>query len=535
MRSFSDGTRSILQHLGALFDARHARAPARETAQNLRAMGSVVPEAIPALLAFLCDESPVVSRAAAEGIDASILACDPMDLVRLDAVVRCRSEWRQPGLTARDVVPLSHGLVGVMGLLSFNGNGYVRQAAVEALAAVTDGRELPFLLLRVADWVEPVRFTAYASVHWRIRGEWADAMVRCLPLVERLEGQDRARRHALTVLIKDMLQTSTFRPALRRALAGPRRDTRRLAFELLAKSAGEDALQVLYEGLTVADLAVRLRAARELRRRLRGDALRGMLERLKLDPFMPVRREALAAFAEQLPESAPAELGAALLDRCAAMRYLAQFHLRSGAEDLAALYRDRIRDAQGAKLRAAVAGLGETGSAPDAADLLRFLSHPEPGVRRAAVRAVGRLDGDANIDVLLAAVQDPSPGVVRAARDAVAPRIHLVQPAWLETILEGRAEPHVRRAALALAAELRWWDGAPLLIRAASSDDEATRELARRHIRRWGRNEGRLTSRPTGLEVSRLEEAVERHGASLDPRVRDDLLGLVSLAKRPAP
>jgi HEAT repeat protein len=334
------------------------------------------------------------------------------------------------------------------------------------------------------------------------------------------------------VLIKDMLRTITFRPALRRALASPRRVTRRLAFELLTKS-GDDALPVLYEGLTVADLTVRLRAARELRTRLGGDALREMLGRLKLDPFMPVRREALLGFAEQLPELAPAELRAALLDRCAAMRQVAQFYLRrAGPEDVAAFYRERTRDAQGVKLRAAVAGLGETGSAGDATGLLRFLSHPEPGVRCAAVRAVRRLDGDANIDVLLAAVQDRSPGVARAARDAVAPRIQLVQPAWLETMLEARAEPHVRRAALSLVAELRWWDGAPLLIRAAGSDDEATRKLAANHIRRWGRNEGRLTARPTPSELSRLEEAVSRHGDHLEDGVRQDLLSLLAYAKR---
>ena len=218
------------------------------------------------------------------------------------------------------------------------------------------------------------------------------------------------------------------------------------------------------------------------------------------------------------------------------MRQAARFYLRElGAADFAAFYRERLGPAERPDLWVVVTGVGETGSASDAADLVQFLTHPDARVRRSAVRAVGRLDGDANLDPLLAAVQDPSPGVARAARDAVLPRIHLVQPSWLETILEARAEPHVRRAALSLVAELRWWDGAPLLIRAAGSDDETTRRLAADHIRRWGRNEGRLTARPTRLEVSRLEEAVERHGASLDPRVRDDLVGLLSLAKRQAP
>jgi hypothetical protein len=44
-----------------------------------------------------------------------------------------------------------------MALASFHPSGYVREEAIAHLAAVWDGTELPFLLIRVNDWVAPVR------------------------------------------------------------------------------------------------------------------------------------------------------------------------------------------------------------------------------------------------------------------------------------------------------------------------------------------------------------------------------------------
>src|SRR4051812_42392211 len=107
MRSFSDATRSFLRRLESLLTSGHVRRPAHENAQELRAMGPVTPDAIPALFDLLCNENRVVSGAAAEVIDASVSACEPLELARLDATVRQIAEWRHGGLRERDVVPLS--------------------------------------------------------------------------------------------------------------------------------------------------------------------------------------------------------------------------------------------------------------------------------------------------------------------------------------------------------------------------------------------------------------------------------------------
>lgn len=44
----------------------------------------------------------------------------------------------------------------VLGVLSNHHNGYVREEAVRLLSQVTDGSELPYLLVRQNDWVAPI-------------------------------------------------------------------------------------------------------------------------------------------------------------------------------------------------------------------------------------------------------------------------------------------------------------------------------------------------------------------------------------------
>jgi hypothetical protein len=58
--------------------------------------------------------------------------------------------------------------VFALGVASMHYSGYVRDAALRRLSDTQDGSELPFLLLRLNDWVEEVRQTALALVRLRV-------------------------------------------------------------------------------------------------------------------------------------------------------------------------------------------------------------------------------------------------------------------------------------------------------------------------------------------------------------------------------
>jgi cyclophilin family peptidyl-prolyl cis-trans isomerase/HEAT repeat protein len=116
----------------------------------------------------------------------------------------------------------------------------------------------------------------------------------------------------------------------------------------------------------------------------------------------------------------------------------------------------------------------------DEAALLRYLSHPTPGIRRAAARAVGRLERPELADALGSLLEDADRGVGREAAHALA---HLAgegdptpEPAG-ESDLDS-ADPEVRRLATS-----RFTEAAPL--RRALADPHPQVRL--QAIRGWAR------------------------------------------------
>ena len=108
-------------------------------------------------------------------------------------------EWRriQPAQLLRLKVADSEA-GAVFGLLSLSPNGHLREAAVRELEKVKDGAEVPFLLIRLNDWVQPVRDASRRAVLDRFRAVRFSAFFDQLESVFRLE-QCHREDHAVIV------------------------------------------------------------------------------------------------------------------------------------------------------------------------------------------------------------------------------------------------------------------------------------------------------------------------------------------------
>lgn len=511
----------------------HLSAEQQEQARWISELGQTgEAAALPRLAAILPQAGGRVADATRQAIQAIVDASSVQDLVEVDRAVRYQSNWDAQEVRPSDVSRLAGGLTNALGILSFNAYGYVRQRAVELLAQADDGRELAFLLIRLNDWVAEVRELARKAVSKRLRPEYAAHFVRCLPLVHRLRRQGRADHTYLTEQILQFLRSSASRPSLLAAVGSPDRHVRRLAFRLLADMPGDDEVPTLMESLGSDDTVIRLWAAQELRKHLTGEPLRKLLDRLLVDRFVPIRREALCGFAEQFPELNAERLIPALADEHASIREVARFYLRqAGTTDFTMLYRGWLRAGEGG-LAGAVAGLAETGTRADAAVLLQYAHHPLPRVRRAAIRGIGRLDPDPSRNIIVNALRDDSPAVRKAAREVILAHMHLITPGELRALFESAKDAHAQLVLLPIVQNLNWWDSAFLLVMAVGTGEEQVRAKAANGLLRWRRNVGRLSARPTLQQMELLDDALSGYGGLLDPAVRGDLVSAMSYAKR---
>ena len=476
------------------------------------------------LVQLVFSKDAVVAEAAAQTVDRVVGRCESAELLRLDGLIRERSEWRWPDATPEQLIGFSRGFVGMLGVLSSHPNGHVREAALRALAGGQVGSELGFLLIRLNDWVPQVRLAARQAVLDRIHPEHARHFIQYLPLVFRLERVERSDAREVVESVLALLARPESREALQHAMTNGDRHVRRAALRTSISASDDSARQAIELGLGSRDTVIRLMAAREARVRFNERELEAALSRMLQDRFMPVRREALYGYFARLPQAAAERFEASLFDAHASIRETARFFLRKLSErDPAGPYRARLGDANSSDLAVAIAGLGETGMAADAAPLEGFLAHSSAAVRRETMRALGRLDASRYGEQFFAALTDPAAGVVKAARQIVRRQLFGIPPERLESIFQSTTQPHSRRAVLSLIAELNWWDGAAILTTIVGTAEEELKQRALEFLRRWLANPRRSTFRPAPEQIARLTQARQQFGPSLDQALLADL------------
>ena len=463
--------------------------------------------ALPDVLPMVLSADPAVAEAAAARIEGELGGLAPRALVSADEKRRGSYLWIAIGggygVNPADVSRMRGA--DVLGLASMHPNGHVREAAVRELDVASTGGELPYLLVRLNDWVEPVRRRARVAVRRRLTPEYAPRLVRNLWLAERLEACGRDDHAPLLTEIRTFLR-GPGRTALAGGIGSSDLWVRRTCYAILLDPPSADAPEIVVRALADQDNVTRMRGLRWAEALLDRAQLGETLPSLLTDPFAPVRREALRLWIQHAPESAKDALRMALLDRHPSLRDMARRELRGrGIDGFAAVYRGALGRVPAAALR----GLGETGTAEDAGLSEPFLSAGAPGVRRAAVIALMQLAPEAAVPHFVRALADENVGVSKAARLALAPRVRSAgsEPLW--RLVTGGGAEHVRRNALHLMAELGKWESIAWLLRASALEDEEVARKAVGLVRGWKGRFNRSGVQPSGDELDRAKRALE--------------------------
>jgi HEAT repeat protein len=438
----------------------------------------------------------------------------PDDLPWVDEAVR--AAWRAWGVHTLDPA--------FPALRSVHPDGFVREEAVRQLARSEDGSEVPWLLLRVNDWVAQVRDAAREAVSARVRDEYAAHFARNFLLVDRLAIARRGDHAPLMEAIRELLATPFARPAVLDPMRKGSRQTGRAIFRFLLERVPADGFRsALDAGLGSDDAVVRAWAARAIPRIVPAGEARPILRRLTADSSPLVRRETLDAILHSFPDEGP-HVEPLLLDRSASVRERARFLLRDRGIDYEDLYRRAIDTAATPRhLAIAIGALAEVGTPGDAAIVASHLSNAGANVRRAAVKGVIRLGGEGFAVRVAGMLEDPSPAVSGAARRALRPHAAAVGMERLWSIFESSPAQHVRLNALHVMSTLPKWQRILCFVRAAKIADQAVASMARHYAGEWNRHYNRGHAVPSARELGELTAAVAASRAALGERIATEI------------
>jgi len=478
----------------------------------------------------------VASTDAAE-VHQLISELSPLDLAALDQRVRgydsngyyTGQDWHSLGPSGVRRLARSKFAVSLVGLTSFHYSGYVRQTSVDELARQRNGKELPFLLIRLNDWVSQVREAATAAVRTRLEPAYAVHFLVNMALVLRLRNCGRVDRRTVEE-VSALLKRPECKDVLQCGMTSKDRTIRRISFQLAAEADPSTRTAIIRAVMTDRDAIARSWAVRHFLPDLTPDELPNVVDPMLNDQFMPVRRDALWAVATKRPDLAAEPLRRAMLDNHVSIRETArQFLSVAGVTDARAFYVEVVERGTDTQRFAAICGLGECGNASDASLLSAFLDSPLPKLRRAAVYAVGRLDVEGNLTKLTEFLSDAKAGVSREAVKALLPKARQIPLQELERLLASNASFHVRRNALTLILHTEKWRKLPALLTACSDGDAKIAGLATRAIRHWLVNYNRSFAEPTRTDFERIQSALPKAEAKLPHGAAKELRGCLNI------
>jgi HEAT repeat protein len=534
MRQTSPQTRALIQQLIAPVSLWENLKGSRDEVGILSAIGnSNEPSAIIDILPFILAGRREVAESAAVAVHKLLLKTSANELIWLDWGLRRRPsysgyyfyEWHKMSPKQLDLLEsFGDASVWLLGMASFHHSGFVREAAIVRLDLITSGVELPFLILRINDWVSDVRDAAYEAIHSRLRPDYCRSFLANVVLVSRLEEAGRADHKALIEAIKKLLQGDECRTALLDTLKSGDRFTRRASFSLALNSTESDLPLVVRWGLADKDTMIRLWAAQRVSSAFEGATLVHFLELMKRDRFMPVRREALRIDAKRNSPGLLQELRSALLDAHPSMRDEARYQLRGNdAVDVAEFYRQTLLQGDERFLFSAISGLGETGSAADDSLIVPYTLHRAGRIRRAAIRALSKLNGRAFIELFIEALTDEVSYVSRQALKALANKASSVSGEQVWEIFQSTAQAHVKRNALSVIERMNKWDSIYYLVRTACQSEKDIADISRFGIQRWLARFNRSFLLPTPEQIAKLSNALDECGILLDEQTENQL------------
>ncbi len=482
------------------------------------------PVVIAEIAQYLLVSQGAVQRATRAAIQQLMVQIPPVRLAELDYRVREvgshqpyeQDVWRQ--LKPGDLPHLAEGehAISVLGLASFHASGHVREAAIRLLAERKDGIAVSYLLLRLNDWVEPVRRLARQTLQKWLTPAYAPHFLANLPLVLRLELCGRAEHTDFVQSVAKLLRSPECRDLLLQNAATGDRATRRACLRLATEGEEAGRLSILRSALDDSDSLIRFWSARRLLPDVGLEELPRLSAALVRDSFMPVRREALQALAGRLPAQATTPLRHALLDGHASIRETARYYLKEQSGfDASTFYRVSLRDAKGPKLAAAIRGLGETGGREDRQLMGPFLAAKEARLRKAAIGALARLAPEQSAEIFLKFLSADEPTVSQEACTALLPRARFIAASTLAVILGREARPVVRKNALKLVLRLGKWERLPLLLTSSGDSDEKLAQMAKAGVNAWWSRYNRSYAQPTPEQLAEAKAALTANATKL--------------------
>lgn len=464
--------------------------------------------AAPFIFCVFVDRHMAIKESAARALHNTLSSLTFGEIVKLDRIMREKvsmewsidwSKYEIEDFLTPDMDEDSRRAVII--LASFNPNGYVREKALRVMAAYE--HTLPFIALRLNDWVGKVRAVAAAAFKGRLLHFSEGELLSALPYIEKAMRGNRNCEEDYAALTMEVLRSDLYAAELLNGLKSANHNKRRFCIRTMLASTPSDI------SLALAHLKKEpepfLRALLFEKIVESGAQAREVATALLRDKFPRNRMLALAYLRSAKDEALWDATQSALLDKNIAVRFLAREiigEIREGF-DFRGFY---INAMQEANAPGAILGLGETGREGDAELVMPYLDSALSSAVSAAMVTAMRLNPREYADTITRMLLDKRLRVVKTAQRLILKFHRADYPAIHTIFLQSTDEKAQRRCLYLLHKAPNKWERLLYMLDGAAAESEGVQSTAIIFLRHWEEHFNDSFVLPNATQKERIAE-----------------------------
>lgn len=370
--------------------------------------------------------------------------------------------------------------VDLMGIASLNGNGHVRQEAIRELQKTISPRKIPYIMLRLGDWVPQVRERAESAFIECLKKGHAEAFMSYTYILDWMTRVERVDLSGIHDKIIDYLTSSTSKEYLMQALDHADKRVRLFSYKaLLSKSPYEPEL--IERGAKDPNQGIRRIIFQNIIN-LPGENPTKYLPVFIQDSSAKISSSAMMAIPEGQWPDFRSIIFENMFSNSPSIRNTARFLLkRHGFSVFADEYRKRIESELISP--GILSGFAETGSKDDFVILKHYANHPKSKIRSATIAGLYRLDAEQTIPYLIEALRDSTARVRRTSSNILCKYRRFDRDSVRRVLRDGTSASKV--SALKVLCDSSSWDAIEDIFLMITDGDETVRITAWNHYVKW--------------------------------------------------
>jgi HEAT repeat protein len=385
----------------------------------------------------------------------------------------------------------------LLGIASLNSSGYVREKAVKELARLKNTAGLKFILLRLSDWVLPVRQAASEAINSYLDIAYIDELLKQLSIIDWLLNVKRVDLTKTHSRIIEFIFKQEFSDDFYHKIKRLDDKTRLRYYKKFFKHAKvnkEQAIRIFSDK----NFLIRLEVLKQLSffdTEFQKEFITASLQ----DPSVRIRVNALYATRPYSPDI-DNKIENLLSDESSTVRELCRLLLKSKELDFAEIYRERIK--QGQFLSGSLTGLSEVGTNDDLQIFEQHINSNKSKIIIGCLTAINKFNPDKAKHHSLELLTHSIKRVRNKAAEILAKRCDSDTLQKVRQIyLAGDYE--IKKTILKLYNKIGGWSVIGDFLIALTDEDSTIQNIGWQLLDKWKANVVRLFTTPPKVEIER--------------------------------